>query len=120
MIRIQLFGFTHCQDTRKAQRFFKERGLTVRCVDMEERPAAWLPALRVGLGGARGPEGRREGGWRSATSLAYMRELVEYWRTKYEWRLHEARLNRLRQFTVELGGIELHFIHEPGVGGKPL
>jgi arsenate reductase-like glutaredoxin family protein len=40
MIRIQLFGFTHCQDTRKAQRFFKERGLTVHFVDMEERPAA--------------------------------------------------------------------------------
>ena len=39
MIQIQLFGFTHCQGTRKAQRFFKERGLTVHFVDMEERPA---------------------------------------------------------------------------------
>jgi arsenate reductase-like glutaredoxin family protein len=37
---VQIFGFTDCQDTRKAQRFFKERGVTVRFVDMKERPAA--------------------------------------------------------------------------------
>jgi arsenate reductase-like glutaredoxin family protein len=37
---IQVFGFTDCQDTRKAQRFFKERGVTVHFVDMKERPAA--------------------------------------------------------------------------------
>jgi arsenate reductase (glutaredoxin) len=36
----QIFGFTDCQDTRKAQRFFKERGITVHFVDLEERPAA--------------------------------------------------------------------------------
>jgi arsenate reductase len=36
----QVFGFTDCQDTRKAQRFFKERGVTVHFVDMKERPAA--------------------------------------------------------------------------------
>jgi arsenate reductase-like glutaredoxin family protein len=37
---IQIFGFNDCQDTRKAQRFFKERGIAVHYVDMDERPAA--------------------------------------------------------------------------------
>jgi len=36
----QIFGFTDCQDTRKAQRFFKERGIAVHFVDLKERPAS--------------------------------------------------------------------------------
>jgi arsenate reductase (glutaredoxin) len=39
-VQAQIFGFTDCQDTRKAQRFFKERGISVHFVDLEERPAA--------------------------------------------------------------------------------
>src|SRR5256712_11053480 len=39
-IQAQIFGFTNCQDTRKAQRFFKERGVSVHFVDLKERPAA--------------------------------------------------------------------------------
>jgi arsenate reductase-like glutaredoxin family protein len=39
-IQAQVFGFTDCQDTRKAQRFFKERGIAVHFVDLKERPAA--------------------------------------------------------------------------------
>ncbi len=39
-IQAQIFGFADCQDTRKAQRFFKERGVAVHFVDLKERPAA--------------------------------------------------------------------------------
>ena len=39
-VQAQIFGFTDCQDTRKAQRFFKERNITVHFVDLKERPAA--------------------------------------------------------------------------------
>ena len=39
-VQAQVFGFTDCQDTRKAQRFFKERGIFVHFVDLKERPAA--------------------------------------------------------------------------------
>jgi arsenate reductase-like glutaredoxin family protein len=39
-VQAQIFGFTDCQDTRKAQRFFRERGMTVHFVDLKERPAA--------------------------------------------------------------------------------
>jgi arsenate reductase len=37
---VQIFGFKNCQDTRKAQRFFAERRITVHFVDLDERPAA--------------------------------------------------------------------------------
>jgi microsomal epoxide hydrolase len=52
--------------------------------------------------------------WSTGTSLAHMRELVAYWKEGFDWRAQEARINRLRQYTVPIRGIELHFIHEPG------
>jgi microsomal epoxide hydrolase len=52
--------------------------------------------------------------WSTGSSLSHVRELVNYWHSGFDWRAHEARINRLRQFTVSVRGIELHFIHEPG------
>jgi pimeloyl-ACP methyl ester carboxylesterase len=60
------------------------------------------------------------GGWRYGTDLAYLRSLVDHWRDAYDWRAAERRLNAFRQFTAPLAGIDLHFIHEPGVGPAPL
>lgn len=37
---VQIFGFTDCPDTRKAQRFFSERRIPVHYVDLKERPAS--------------------------------------------------------------------------------
>lgn len=37
---VQIFGFSDCQDTRKAQRFFAERRIAVHYVDLKERPAS--------------------------------------------------------------------------------
>ena len=37
---VQIFGFRHCADTRKAQRFFSERRIPVHFVDLDQRPAA--------------------------------------------------------------------------------
>jgi arsenate reductase-like glutaredoxin family protein len=39
-VNVQIFGFTDCQDTRKAQRFFAERRVAVHFVDLKERPAS--------------------------------------------------------------------------------
>jgi microsomal epoxide hydrolase len=49
-------------------------------------------------------------GWDRGTSTAYLRELVTYWRTSYDWRHHEARLNALPQFTARVDGEDLHFV----------
>src|ERR687885_142767 len=43
--------------------------------------------------------------------LATMRELARYWATEYDWRKAEARLNALPQFTTEIDGLDIHFIH---------
>jgi pimeloyl-ACP methyl ester carboxylesterase len=43
--------------------------------------------------------------------LATMRQLARYWTTTYDWRACEARLNALPQFTTEIDGIDIHFIH---------
>jgi pimeloyl-ACP methyl ester carboxylesterase len=43
--------------------------------------------------------------------LATMRELARYWTTDYDWRACEARLNALPQFTTEIDGADIHFIH---------
>src|SRR3546814_8958435 len=44
------------------------------------------------------------GGWESGVGIADLRRLVDYWLRRYDWRVQEARLNRLAQFTAEVQG----------------
>jgi hypothetical protein len=82
-------------------------------------PDATLADLRERLDRVRWPDEIPGAGWQYGTDLTYLRQLVEYWRTQYDWRVHEARLNVFQQFTVPLSEIEVHFIHQPGVGPAP-
>jgi len=43
--------------------------------------------------------------------LETIRELAGYWATEYDWRKAEAKLNALPQFTTEIDGVDIHFIH---------
>jgi pimeloyl-ACP methyl ester carboxylesterase len=79
-----------------------------------------LEDLRARLNHVRWPDEIPDTGWQYGTDLTYMKGLVSYWRETYEWRQHEARLNEFKQYTVPLGGIDLHFIHEPGRGPNPM
>ena len=45
--------------------------------------------------------------------LTQVQDLAEYWRTDYDWRAQQARLNELPQFTTSIDGQNLHFIHIP-------
>jgi microsomal epoxide hydrolase len=83
-------------------------------------PDAVLADLRERLARTRWPDEPPLAPWSTGTSVEYLSELVEYWRTRFDWRAQEAKLNRFRQFTVPLAGIELHFIHEPGRGPDPM
>jgi microsomal epoxide hydrolase len=83
-------------------------------------PDAALADLHERLSRTRWPDAPPLAPWSTGTSVEYLRELVEYWRTGFDWRAEEAKLNRFRQFTVPLAGIELHFIHEPGRGPDPM
>jgi hypothetical protein len=43
--------------------------------------------------------------------LATVQELVRYWTTEHSWRAFEAKLNALPQYTTDIDGVEIHFIH---------
>ena len=79
-----------------------------------------LDDLRERLARTRWPDEAPGAAWSTGSSVAYMKALAEHWRTGFDWRAQEAELNRFRQFTVPLAGIDLHFIHEPGRGPAPL
>jgi microsomal epoxide hydrolase len=83
-------------------------------------PDAALAGLRERLAGTRWPDEPPLAPWSTGASLDYLTQLIEYWRTGFDWRAEEAKLNRFRQFTVPLAGIDLHFVHEPGRGPDPM
>ncbi len=83
-------------------------------------PDSVLADLRERLARTRFPDEVPGSGWGYGTDLSYMRELVAYWRERYDWRAAEARLNALPQFRAAVGGLDVHFIHQRGQGPKPL
>jgi microsomal epoxide hydrolase len=83
-------------------------------------PESVLEDLRRRLANTRFPDEPPTAPWSTGTSVAYLKALLAYWRDGFDWRAQEAKLNALRQFTVPLAGIELHFIHEQGRGPDPL
>jgi pimeloyl-ACP methyl ester carboxylesterase len=60
-----------------------------------------------------------DAGWNYGTNPAYLRELVEYWQTKYDWRKQESMLNQFPQFKVVIDGIGIHFVYVKGKGKNP-
>jgi microsomal epoxide hydrolase len=83
-------------------------------------PAATLTDLRERLARARFPDEPPDAGWRYGAELAYVKALAAYWSERYDWRRWEIELNRFRQFTAPVAGIDLHFIHEEGHGPRPM
>jgi len=67
----------------------------------------------------RWPDSVADSDWDDGTELRFMQRLTEYWLTEFDWRKQEARLNALPQFSAELDGVDIHFIHERGTGPDP-
>ena len=59
------------------------------------------------------------GGWRSGVGIKDLKRLVAYWRDSYDWREVERRLNQLPNFTTDVEGERIHFVHLHGDGSKP-
>ncbi|HEY3060651.1 MAG TPA: epoxide hydrolase [Chloroflexota bacterium] len=84
-------------------------------------PDAVLEDLQERLARTRWPDTAPHGGaWEFGTNLEYLQQLVHYWQEGFDWRAQEARLNVFPQYTVGLGGIDLHFLHVPGKGPSPM
>jgi pimeloyl-ACP methyl ester carboxylesterase len=70
-----------------------------------------LEDLHARLDRVRWPDELPDAGWTHGVPLDYVRELVGHWRTGYDWRAHEARLNAHPQFTTTIDGQRVHFLH---------
>jgi pimeloyl-ACP methyl ester carboxylesterase len=79
-----------------------------------------LVDLHGRLAATRWPDEVSEAGWDYGANLAYMRELVDYWRDGFDWRAQEKAINRLGHFRAEVDGFGIHFIHEHGKGPDPM
>ncbi len=74
-------------------------------------PQADLDDLTDRLSRTRWPNEVAGAGWDYGFPLARLKELAEHWRTTYDWREHEAKLNELPHFTTEIEGQNIHFVH---------
>ena len=74
-------------------------------------PEADLDDLRRRIAATRWPSAELVADRSQGVQLATLQALARYWTTEYDWRTCEARLNVLPQFTTEIDGVDIHFIH---------
>lgn len=55
-------------------------------------------------------------GWEYGVPVGYAQRLVEAWRTSYDWRTWESRLNAYPQFVTDIDGQQIHFLHARTLG----
>ena len=85
-------------------------------------PQADLDDLRAGSPAPAGPASRAGAGLERGVPLDYLQGLADYWADGFDWRAQEARLNELPQFTTEIDGQTIHFLHvrSPEPDARPL
>ena len=76
--------------------------------------------LKSRLASTRWPDELPGTGWDYGSNLEYVKELVEYWRTTFDWRAQEDLINSFSHFKTEVDGLGIHFIHEKGKGPDPM
>jgi len=71
-----------------------------------------LKDLKTRLAQTRLPNEISGSGWEYGTDLAYLKELVAYWKDRFDWRAQERKLNAFDQFITTIDGVDIHFIHQ--------
>ncbi|MCY3950034.1 MAG: epoxide hydrolase [Acidimicrobiaceae bacterium] len=74
-------------------------------------PDEQLADLRDRLARTRWPDKEPVDNWAQGIPLAYVQEVCDYWANTYDWRAREASLNRFDQYTADVDGMNVHFIH---------
>jgi len=82
-------------------------------------PEAKITDLKARLALTRFPDQAPDAPWAYGADLGFMKELVEYWQNRFDWRAAEARLNAFPNYMVEIDGTPIHFLHVPGKGPNP-
>ncbi|WP_112263573.1 epoxide hydrolase family protein [Lentzea terrae] len=76
-----------------------------------EIPQTDLDDLHARLDQARWPRQLPGDGWSRGVPVDYLTNLAHHWRHGYDWREHERRLNVFPQYTTEIDGLIVHFLH---------
>lgn len=75
-------------------------------------PQSVLDRIQAKLSDARiGYMPDRGNPWQYGTDARYLAQLVDYWRTAYDWRAEESKLNRWPQYQAQIDGVQIHFYH---------
>ena len=84
-------------------------------------PEQVLIDLRHRLAETRWPDQLPGTTWEYGADIKKVRELADYWQNGYDWRTQEAKINRFDQFTTEIDGQQIYFIHQrsPRPGAIP-
>ncbi len=85
-------------------------------------PDSVLADLKARLARTRFPSEIEGSAWDYGANLGYLKELVAYWQTSFNWREQERRLNQFPQFQTTIEGVDIHFIHQKSshAGATPL
>lgn len=75
-------------------------------------PDAVLTDLKDRLRRTRWPSEIPGTDWDYGSNLAYVKELIDYWQTTFDWRAQEKTLNALPQFMTTIDGLDIHFVHQ--------
>ncbi|MEV6558048.1 epoxide hydrolase family protein [Nocardia sp. NPDC051756] len=74
-------------------------------------PQAELDDLHARLANTRWPAELPGVGWSRGVPVGYLKDLADYWQTGFDWRAQESRLNAHPQFSTEVDGQNIHFLH---------
>jgi pimeloyl-ACP methyl ester carboxylesterase len=83
-------------------------------------PQDILDDLKFRLKHTRWPDELSGSGWSYGADLSYMKELADYWQSKFDWRQIENKINAYPNFIAEIDGHQIHFIHIKGKGKQSL
>jgi pimeloyl-ACP methyl ester carboxylesterase len=75
-------------------------------------PDADIADLKARLAQTRIPDQIPGTGWDYGTDMSYLRELIDYWRSDFDWREQESALNEYDQYITTIDGVDVHFIHQ--------
>jgi pimeloyl-ACP methyl ester carboxylesterase len=79
-----------------------------------------LDDLKYRIKNTRWPNESANPYWSYGSNLSYLRELSDYWSDQFDWRLTESEINSHPNFTTELDGFTIHFLHIKGKGRKSI
>jgi pimeloyl-ACP methyl ester carboxylesterase len=83
-------------------------------------PEAALQGLRERLARTHWPPLIGADDWTPGVPVAWLRELLDYWREGFDWRAQERRINALPHYRTTISGVPVHFVHIRGRGPRPL